>query len=48
MQIFKTAFLVFFMSIVMPLSRVNADPNKLQSFVETEAKEAGIPGVSYS
>lgn len=32
----------------MPLSRVNADPNKLQRFVETEAKEADIPGVSYS
>jgi hypothetical protein len=34
--------LCFFMSIVMPLSSAIAEPNKLESFVEAEAKEGAI------
>lgn len=30
------------MSIVMPLSSAIAEPNKLESFVEAEAKEGAI------
>lgn len=33
---------------MMPLSNAKAEQHKLQNFIENEAKEAGIPGVSYS